>query len=191
MTDTGKSPRIVALVGLSGVGKSTAVDLVSDMRPFETVYFGGVVLNEVDARGLARTSAAEAEVRESLRAEFGMAVMANKSLPAIDAAVAAGHDVLIDGLYSYAEYLVLREKFGDRLRLIAVHARKDVRAARLAARPVRPLSAAEMAARDAHEVGAVDKAQPIVLADYHVVNDGSVDDLRAGLAACIAGIFGP
>lgn len=188
MTESARPPRIVALVGLSGVGKSTAVDIVSRMMDFETVYFGGVVLAELDARGLGRTPGNEADVRESLRAEFGMAAMAVKSLPAIEAALTAGRDVLIDGLYSYAEYRLLRERFGDALTVIAVHARKTVRAARLAARAVRPLTAEEMAERDRREVDNVEKAQPIALADFHIVNDGSEVDLKAALADCVATI---
>ena len=190
MTDTKATPSVVALVGLSGVGKSKAVELIGKMRDFETVYFGGVVMAELKARGLDHTPTAEADVRESLRAEFGMAVMAVKSLPAIEAALTAGCDVLIDGLYSYAELKVLREKLGDRLRLIAIHARKRVRAERLAARPARPLTADEMAERDRREVDNVEKAQPIALADYHVVNDGSEKMLADALANCLKGIFG-
>ena len=169
-----RRPRIVALVGLSGVGKSTAVELISTMMDFDTVYFGGVVLAELEARGLTQTPDNEAEVRESL--------------PRIEAALAAGRDVMIDGLYSYAEYRLLGERFGDALTLIAIHARKSLRAARLAARPVRPLTAAQMTERDRREVDNLEKAQPIALADYHVVNDGTEEDLRRALAACVAEI---
>lgn len=190
MTDANANPSVVALVGLSGVGKSKAVELIGKMRDFETVYFGGVVLAELKARGLDHTPAAEADVRESLRAEFGMAAMALKSLPSIEAALAAGRDVLIDGLYSYAELKVLREKLGERLRLIAIHARKSVRAERLAARPVRPLTAEEMAERDRREIDNVEKAQPIALADFHVVNDGSEEMLADALGGCLGEIFG-
>ncbi len=190
MTDMKTTHSVVALVGLSGVGKSKAVELIGKMRDFETVYFGGVVLAELKARGLEHTPAAEADVRESLRAEFGMAAMALKSLPAIEASLEAGRDVLIDGLYSYAELKVLREKLGDRLRLIAIHARKSVRARRLAVRPVRPLTADEMADRDRREIDNVEKAQPIALADYHVVNDGSEEMLADALTGCLGEIFG-
>lgn len=188
MISTDKSARIVALVGLSGVGKSKAVELVSGMKPFETVYFGGVVLGELKARGLDHTPDNEALVREDLRAEFGMAAMAHKSLPAIETALAAGRDVLIDGLYSYAEYKVLGDRFGAALNLIAIHARKTTRVARLAVRPERPLTGDEMRLRDAREVDNLEKAQPIALADFHIVNDGSEAELRSSLAECIAAI---
>lgn len=191
MTEQKTSPRIIALVGLSGVGKSKAVELVSTMMTFEAVYFGGVVLAEVRARGLDPTPDSEAAVREDLRREFGMAAMAHKSLPAILEALGTGRHVLIDGLYSYAEYKLLGDRFGDALAVIAVHARKTVRIARLAARPVRPLTAAEMALRDAREVDRLEKAPPIALADYHVVNDGSEADLRAALEACVEAITMP
>lgn len=188
MENLQSTARIVALVGLSGVGKSKAVELVSAMKPFETVYFGGVVLGELKARGLDHTPDNEALVREDLRAEFGMAAMAHKSLPAIEEALAAGRDVLIDGLYSYAEYKLLGDRFGDALNLIAIHARKSTRVARLAIRPDRPLTADEMRLRDAREVDNLEKAQPIALADYHIVNDGTEAELGAALAECLAAV---
>ncbi len=189
MTDANADPSVVALVGLSGVGKSKAVELIGNIRDFETVYFGGVVLAELKARGLDHTQAAEADVRESLRTEFGMAAMALKSLPAIEASLAAGRDVLIDGLYSYAELKVLRKTLGNRLWLIAIHARKSVRAKRLASRPLRPLTATEMVERDRREIDNVEKAEPIALADFHIVNDGSEAVLAAALGGCLGEIF--
>jgi dephospho-CoA kinase len=173
---------IIGLVGLSGTGKSEASRLLTEIGDLPIVYFGDVVISEVTARGLAVNPQNEQQVREDLRAREGMAVMARRKLPEIRAALERDGKVLIDGIYSYSELKELRSEFGDALAIIAIHAARSVRAARLAARPVRPLTRAEMDRRDAAEVEALEKAQPIALADFHVVNDGSTGDLQAALA---------
>ena len=178
-------PIVQCIVGLAGVGKSQAVQILSKLLDFEMIYFGGVVLEEVKQRGLEVTSTNEAVVRESLRREFGMDVMAQKSLPRILSAVAASKHVLIDGLYSQGEYVLLKRYLPGRLKTIAVHSNKSVRAERLAKRPVRPLTLEEMDLRDEKEIALLDKAPPIALADFHVLNNGDIASLETALGACL------
>lgn len=182
--------RVIGLVGLSGTGKSEASRLMAEMGALPVVYFGAVVIDAVRARGLEVTPESEKLVREELRAREGMAVMAIRKLPEIRQALAAGGSVLIDGIYSYSELKHLRGEFGDDLVIIAVHAARHVRAARLMARAVRPMTPAQMTARDAAEVETLEKAQPIALADYHVVNDGSQAELSVALGTIYARISG-
>jgi dephospho-CoA kinase len=113
-----------------------------------------------------------------------------RKLPEIRSALDRDGKVLIDGIYSYSELKELRTEFGDTLTIIAIHAAKSIRAARLALRPVRPLTRAEMEARDAAEVAALEKAQPIALADFHVINDGTPADLKSALARIYGAIAG-
>jgi dephospho-CoA kinase len=65
--------------------------------------------------------------------------------------------VVVDGLYSWEEYLVMKERFGDRLVVVAVTASPATRQRRLATRPVRPLSAADVVARDRAEIEKLNK----------------------------------
>ena len=44
--------KIIALVGMSGTGKSEATNFLKDQFNFDLFYFGGIVLNEVKKRGL-------------------------------------------------------------------------------------------------------------------------------------------
>lgn len=180
-------PRVVGVVGLAGSGKSTVTDILK-AEGYEVVYFGGVVLAEVAARGLERTHDNERLVREDLRANEGMAVMAKRSVPVIREHLAAGRQVAIDGIYSMAEVDVLREAFADDLFIVAIHAPKVLRQARAAVRGTRPMTAEELDARDAKELEALDKARPIVLADTHVVNDGDERDLARRVSKAISGV---
>lgn len=161
---------------MAGAGKSEVTELLVDSYGFERIYFGQVVLDELAADGMAPGAASERLVRERLRAAEGMEVMAARSLPRVRAALSNGHGVCIDGLYSGAEWRLLAHETG--VITFAVHASRCVRKSRLARRPIRPLTGAELDIRDLAEVERLDKATPIALADAHVVNDGSLDLLR-------------
>ena len=59
--------KIIALVGMSGTGKSEATNFLKDQFNFDLFYFGGIVLNEVKKRGLEINNENEKMVREDLR----------------------------------------------------------------------------------------------------------------------------
>jgi dephospho-CoA kinase len=167
---------VIALVGLAGTGKSEAGRVLESLG-YKIVYFGGAVLEEVQRRGLAVSPENEKAVREDLRVLHGMAAMAILKLPQIERLLAEGQKVAIDGLYSFAEYELLKHKLGSRLKLLAIHASRVLRYTRLAARPVRPLTPAEVDARDYFEIKNLDKGGPIAMADAHVINDSDANAL--------------
>lgn len=175
---------LVAVVGLSGTGKSEAVSCLTRALGQEPVYFGGVVLSELQRRGLPNGQASEQLIRVDLRKQHGMAAMAILSRQLIDTRVSADGMAVIDGIYSMAEVEYLRAEF-ESVQLIAIHARKDVRYARLASRPTRPLTQTEVDERDRREIAELDKASPIVLADYHFVNDGGLDELESFILSTV------
>ena len=172
-------PDAVAVVGLAGSGKSTAAAMLSDSLSCPVVYFGGAVLSEVARRGLPPDQASERLVRRHLRKEHGMAALAILNEQSIRDALRSSPLVVIDGLYSWSELDFLREQFD--VAVIAIHASRRARHARMQARLERSLSAADLDARDRHEVTELDKAPPIVLADAHIVNEGTENELRAAL----------
>jgi dephospho-CoA kinase len=183
----GALPDMLAVVGLAGSGKSEATKIVAEAHGYEIVYFGGVVVEEVERRGLAVNAVSEQEVREDLRASEGMDAIARRSLPAIRAILQRGGRVAVDGLYSAGELDVLRSELSVPAVTLAVHAPRWLRKQRLANRPVRPLTADEVDTRDELEVANLDKAPPIALADLHVVNDASVESLGERVEAALRG----
>ena len=60
----GAARGIFAVVGLAGTGKSSVVQILYDLLRAPIVYFGGVVVSEVQRRGLEVTEATERQVRE-------------------------------------------------------------------------------------------------------------------------------
>lgn len=181
MTLLGTRPIVLALVGMSGTGKSLAVKYLQDRYACEVVYFGGVVLEELARRGLAITEDNEAKVRVELRETYGMAAMAIKREDAIRTIISRERDAVIDGLYSYSEYQFLHGRLADQLKLIATHAPKCLRLKRLNMRLDRPLSAEQVDQRDTREITALEKGGPIAIADYHVVNSGTEHEYYAAL----------
>ena len=175
---------VIALVGLCGTGKSEACAFL-ETQGYTLVYFGGVVMEEVAARGLAITPDNERAVREDLRVQHGMAAMAVMRLPQIRMHLAAGKAVAIDGLYSLAEYellkTALKTEFGALLKVLALHSPRSLRYSRLAARAHRPLTPQQVDERDMFELKNLDKGGPIALADAVISNDCERATLQARL----------
>jgi dephospho-CoA kinase len=167
---------IVAIVGMPGCGKTeTAQPFIK--KGFEYVRFGQIVVDEVKKRQLPVEEDYERQIREELRERYGMAAMAALSVPKIENALKAKKDVLIDGLYSWEELLVLRKRF-PKLKLLAVYASPATRYKRLAKRKARPLLPEEAAARDRAEIENLNKGGPIAMADFTVLNDGPKKELQ-------------
>ena len=53
-----------------------------------------------------------------------------------------------------------------------------VRVARMASRPVRPLTAEELQTRDYSQIENLHQAGPIARADWTVVNEGGIEELK-------------
>ena len=71
---------------------------------------------------------------------------------------------------------------------IAVVIPKSLRYESLARRPERPFTAAEIRERDLSEIERLQKGAPIAMADYYILNDGSLDDLYTHLKAILSEI---
>lgn len=161
---------VLAFVGMPGAGKSTLVDYLSS-KNIPNVYFGGITVDEVKRRGLPVNEVNEKMVREELRATEGLGVMAMRTIPKIEQLFTEGHAVVVaDGLYSWTEYKIFKDKYGDAAVIIAIAAPRKIRHERLAKRPVRPLDEASATAREYAEIENIEKGGPIANADYTLVN---------------------
>lgn len=171
--------KIIAVIGMCGSGKSEAVKFFVE-NGFKRVYFGEVVMNEMKRLDLEVNEQNERQTRENLRKEYGMGAMAVKSLPIIEEFI-AHHNVVIESLYSWEEFKILKEKFGVAFKLLTIYTTKDLRYERLLKRPFRPLTNKESMSRDISEIEKLDKGGPIAFADYLVMNDGTLDEMNVEL----------
>jgi dephospho-CoA kinase len=177
--------RVVAIVGMAGSGKSE-VARVFEQHGFTRIRFGDVTDEEAKKRGLALNEDNERRIRELLRKEHGMDAYARLNLPRIDAARKKAN-VVVDGLYSWEEYTLLKDRYGDKFAVVAVWASPQKRYARLGRRAVRPLTHEEAARRDRTEIENTNKGGPIAMADYTIINESSLSDLEEQAHKILAG----
>jgi dephospho-CoA kinase len=177
--------KVVCITGLCGAGKSVLSDYFLE-NGYKYLRFGQITMDEVAKRGLPVNEANERFVREDLRKQHGMAAFAILNLPKIEELLKEGN-VIADGLYSFEEYKVLKEKFGDNLAVIAVFASPKLRYERLGNRKVvegdtnvrnRPLSVEEAKSRDLAEIENLNKGGTIAMADYTILNTKDLDFLQ-------------
>jgi dephospho-CoA kinase len=170
--------KVVAIVGMTGAGKSE-VARVFEEHGFRRARFGDITDAELSNRGLEPNEENERRIREELRKKHGMAAYAELSLPNIDSSLKSA-DVVVDGLYSWEEYTLLKERYGERLNVLAVWASPATRHARLGRRAKRPLTSKEAANRDKSEIENINKGGPIAMADFTLLNEDSLEELRRG-----------
>jgi dephospho-CoA kinase len=178
--------KVVGIVGMTGSGKSE-VSAMFQAHGYARVRFGDITDEAVKALGLPLTEENERPVRERLRRKHGMDAYAKLSLPRIDAALQQAN-VVVDGLYSWEEYQFLKGHYGKAFCVVAVWASPKTRYNRLSTRQVRPLTAAQAASRDAAEIENMNKGGPIAMADFTVLNDNSLADLKQQMERIIARI---
>ena len=142
--------KVVALVGMSGSGKSEVAQVFEDSG-FTRIRFGDITDKEVLKRGLELNEPNERRVREQLRKEHGMAAYALLNIPEINTALQQSN-VIVDGLYSWEEYKLLKDTYGDELIIVAVYSSPQTRQNRLSSRLIRPLTKEESLSRDFAEI---------------------------------------
>lgn len=168
--------KVISIVGMAGSGKSE-VARIFENNGFMKVRFGDITDSEIEKRGLELNEDNEQYIRQLLREEHGMSAYAKLNLPRIDALLKSS-DVIVDGLYSWEEYTLLKSHYDDHFTVIAVWASSETRYERLAKRPVRPLTMAEAISRDVAEIEDINKGGPIAMADLMIVNESSLKALE-------------
>ena len=170
--------KIIAVVGMSGSGKSVVVDHLTS-KGYPKVYFGGMILKEMEKRGIEITAENEKEFREMIRAKEGKDWVVKQVIAEVKDLISAGQKrIVLDGVYSWTEYKLIKHEFPGVVTFLAVMTTKKLRYARVAERVVRPLNTQEIQMRDAAEIENLEKGGPIVAADYFVLNNGTMDDLK-------------
>lgn len=179
--------KILAIVGMSGSGKSVAVDHLAN-KGFPKVYFGGMIYKEMQKRGIERSADGETEkeFREMIRATEGKDWVVRQVIEEVRDLIAAGQKrIVLDGVYSWTEYKTLKHEFPTNLTFVAIVVDKKLRYKRVEQRTDRSFGAAAIRERDRSEIENLEKGGPIAAADYYVLNNGSVEDLTARVDAIL------
>ncbi|MFH0890687.1 MAG: AAA family ATPase [Candidatus Liptonbacteria bacterium] len=178
---------ILAIVGLPGAGKTEATQYMMEKTGWPKVYFGDVTFDEMRRLELEINETNERKTREDLRKEHGMGAYAKLSLPKIKKALEQSPAVIVESLYSWEEYLIMKENFGNDFKCLAILASPEIRMGRMLQRPTRPLrNEEEFLSRDYAQINNSHQAGPIARADYFIINEGALTDMRVKLDELIA-----
>jgi dephospho-CoA kinase len=173
--------KIVAFVGLAGSGKSSAVEYLTE-KGVPKIYFGGIIYKAMEEAGIEVTWESQQKFREEIRQREGKDFVVKRAVNEVRDLIAAGqHRVVLDGLYTWSEYKILKHEFPGEMTVIAIVTPKHLRKARMAKRPERPMTAQEVDERDWTEIENLEKGGPIAIADYFVHNDKDLDWLHTQL----------
>ena len=178
--------KVVSIVGMTGSGKSEVAG-VFEKSGFIRIRFGDITDEEIKKRGLELAEKNERYIRELLRQEYGMPAYAKLNLPRIDSA-RKHSDVVVDGLYSWEEYTFLKDYYGKDFYVVAVWASPKTRYARLSSRLNRRLTVEEASSRDRAELENINKGGPIAMADFTIINESSLENLKKEARKIIAGL---
>ncbi len=180
MNKDNKDIKLVAIVGMCGSGKSTAIEYLTE-RGIPKVYFGGVIYKAMAEAGIERTEDGESEkrFREEIRQKEGKDFVVKRAIREAKKLIEAGQKhIVLDGVYSWTEYKILRKEWPTEMTVIAIVAPKALRRKRVAERPDRPFDAQAVAERDRAEIENLEKGGPIAIADYYVDNSGTVEEFH-------------
>jgi len=176
--------KVISIVGMAGAGKSEVARLFEG-DGFIRIRFGDVTDEEIRKRDLEPGEESERYIRELLRKEYGMSAYAILNLSKIDLARTQTH-VVIDGLYSWEEYTFLKTYYKEDFYVVAVWASPRTRYARLSGRLSRGLTPEQAANRDKAELENISKAGPIAMADFTIINESSLKNLKKEVKGVIS-----
>ena len=175
--------KIIALVGLAGSGKSSAVEYLTE-KGFPKIYFGGVIYKAMDEAGIEKTWDNQQQFREEIRRREGKDFVIKRVIKNIHDLVNAGQNkIVLDGLYTWSEYKLLKHEFPGQVVVIAIVTPKYLRYQRMAKRIERPMQPHEVDQRDWSEIENLEKGGPIAIADYFIINDGTLEQLHQKIDA--------
>ena len=175
--------KIIALVGLAGSGKSSAVEYLTE-KGFPKIYFGGVIYKAMDEAGIEKTWDNQQQFREEIRRREGKDFVIKRVIKNIHDLINAGQNkIVLDGLYTWSEYKFLKHEFPGQVVVLAIVTPKYLRYQRMAKRIERPMQPHEVDQRDWSEIENLEKGGPIAIADYFIINDGSLEQLHQKIDA--------
>ena len=179
--------KVICIVGMPGAGKSIVSDeLVKQGLAY--LRFGQITIDKIKEEGLKLNENNEKKIRENFRKKYGMGAFATLNISKIDELLKKSN-VVVDGLYSWSEYKILKEKYGDSMHVVAVYAPPKLRYARLRDRNVeadftqrfRSITEEEAGTRDCAEIENIEKGGPIAMADFTIVNTETIEKLKENI----------
>ena len=122
------------------------------------------------------------QFREEIRQKEGKDWVVRQVIAEAKDLIGAGQKrIILDGVYSWTEYKILKQEFPTCLTFVAVVVDKKKRYERVAHRPGRAFDAKAIRERDRSEIENLEKGGPIAAADYYILNNGTIDAAHQAL----------
>lgn len=150
------------------------------------IRMGDVVREEASRRGISLTDEGVGGMAHEERQVHGPDIWARRTLERVST-----DRVVIDGVRSPDEVNAFREAFADHLCIVAVHASPGTRYRRISRRGRKDdvVTEEQLRLRDQRELR-WGLGKVIALADYMIVNEGSLDDFIGETQEVLRKIFG-
>ncbi len=173
--------KVVAISGMPGAGKGVASEAAKQLG-FEVLVLGDVIREETQRRGLEPTPKNVGAVMLQVREKEGPAAVAKRLLPKIEERPSG--PVIVEGVRSLDELDELKSKFD--VVTMAIHASPKTRFQRLLSRGRSddPKTWDTFHERDNRELN-VGLGHVIALADYVIINEGTIAELQSSLKAVL------
>jgi len=169
-----KKRSIIAIVGMSGSGKTEAA-IYFKKQGLPVISFSNIINDHIDEHKLKHTEKVHDKLRKDFRKKYGMEAMAKLSADKIKQALEENMIAVIEGMYSWEEYLFLKETFKEiKVYILAIYADKRNRYKRVANRKYRQSLSSEE--RDINELYSTNKGATIAFADFVVKNNFSKEE---------------
>ncbi|MFC6731299.1 MULTISPECIES: AAA family ATPase [unclassified Haladaptatus] len=179
--------RVIGIVGLPGSGKSEAATVAAELD-IPVLTMGDVIRAECRERGLDITEDNMGMVATDLREKGGLAAIADRSLPLIEAHLADSDVVLVDGIRGGAEVERFEEAFGDQFVLASIEVPFETRLARIRDRGRDPTAeaSADLRERDERELG-YGMGEAMERADVVIENTATLDAFHETIRRLLEG----
>ncbi|MEX1052509.1 MAG: nucleoside monophosphate kinase [Patescibacteria group bacterium] len=170
------SKSIIAIVGLHGSGKTESADFFRTKK-LPVISFGDILNEKIDEQKLPHTEEVHRKLRNEIREKHGIEGFAFLNLNKIKKALDENMTVVIDGMRSWEEYLLLKSKLPSvKIYILALNADKNLRYKRIKSRKTR--STLYGKERDLNELIETNMGPTIAYADFTVKNNFSKEDLH-------------
>lgn len=176
--------RILVTTGMPGSGKEEFLK-ICQARGAKIVRMGDIVREKAKEFGLDPSDASVGTLANEERKRYGNDIWAKRTIPFV-----GGDFVVIDGTRGLDEIRAFKHAFGEDLKTVGIHTSAKTRYERLCARsrPDQPTTRAEFDQRDRRELE-WGLGEAIALADYMIVNESTIEDLKVSVDALLDGIL--
>jgi len=176
---------ILVTTGMPGSGKEEFLKCC-ESRGAKIIRMGDIVRAKAREFGLDSSDSSVGTLANEERKRYGMDIWAKRTIPFV-----GGDLIIIDGTRGPDEIRAFKHAFGDDLNIIAVHACAKTRFERQLSRGRgdSPMTRAEFDLRDRRELD-WGLGEAIALADYMIVNESSLKDLKKKVDSLLDSILG-